>query len=336
MSSIYVSRETHAPSFLDEPASSEPLFERGEWSTDDMERARSRLEAVYDGRQFRARRIAEPFTFRFASAGDSRLTIQTGLFLGHLQGVIPWSRDYVVSWFRSGSATIDYPPGQLASVGSRPFLTPSETSFSFSMTPHRHGIVHLDADFLEAVATERHGGLPQRIVFDYSAIPTDDQVARWRSTLGQTTPAIVEESTPPLARHSAQVEVARALLELFPWRAVDVPESVRTESTRRLRLALEYIHEHLDQPLTLADIAAVADVSPRTLQHAMNTTLQTSPTAYLRNVRLDRARQDLLSAVPGSDRVSDVARLWGFGNLGRFSAAYVERFGEYPRTTLGS
>jgi transcriptional regulator GlxA family with amidase domain len=101
-----------------------------------------------------------------------------------------------------------------------------------------------------------------------------------------------------------------------------------------LRLAVEFVHEHADEQLTAADIARAADMSVRTLQQVMSDNLGSSPTTYLRDVRLDRVRQDLLSATPASARVSEVARQWGFGNLGRFSSAYVARFGEYPRTTL--
>lgn len=319
---------------VDDDASAAPTFARAEWATDDLEEARARLEAVYDGRQFRARPGSEPFSFRFASAGDDRLSLQTGAFVGHLQGVIPWSRDYVLSWFRTGTATIDHPLGQFSSVGARPFLLPNETSYSFSMTPHRHGIVVMDASFFERIAAERHGGHPQRIVFDHAAVPTDDQLADWRATLGDVTPVIVGASTPPAERRSAQGALIRAVLDLFPWRAVDVPDVVRTERTRRLRLAVEFVHAHADEHLTAADIAGAADMSVRTLQQVMSDNLGSSPTTYLRDVRLDRVRQDLLSGTPSTARVSEVARHWGFGNLGRFSSAYVARFGEYPRTTL--
>ena len=317
----------------DGPAA-EPAFERVQFASDDLEEARSSLENVYDGRQFRARPAGEPFAFRFASAGDSRLSLQTGTFTAHLQGVIPWSRDYAMSWFRAGSVTFDYPVGQLTSQGSRPFLTPTETSFAFAMTPHRHGIVHVDAAFLEAVASERHAGPPQRIVFDYAAVPSDEALAAWRRTLGEVTPLIVGEDTPPLARHAAQQSLVRGMLDLFPWRAVDIPDALRTERTRRLRQAAEYVHAYADQAITSADIATAAGMHTRTLQLLMSEHLGSSPTNYVRHVRLDRARQDLLSSEPGSVLVSDVARRWGFGNLGRFSASYAARFGEYPRDTL--
>lgn len=311
-------------------------YERVEYNSENLSDSRAFLENVYGGRQFRARAAKEPFAFRFAAAGDAKLSLETGSFLGHIQGVIPWSKDYVMSWFRMGSVTIDYPAGQLTSVDARPFLTPTETSFSFAMTPHRHGIVQIDAGFLEDIATERHAGPSQRIVFDYQAVPSEQALAAWRTTLGAATPLVVGEKTPPLARFAAQVSLVRSMLDLFPWRAVDVPEAIRTERTRKLRQAAEYVHAHADQAITSADIAAAAGLHTRTLQALMSEHLGSSPTTYLRNVRLDRVRQDLLSADPGAVLVADVARRWGFGHLGRFAAAYTERFHEYPRSTLSS
>lgn len=329
MSSTYAASET---AHLLDPE--QLAFGRVEHESDDVDASRLFLENLYSGRQFRARKVEGPFAFRFAAAGDARLRLHTGSFSGHLQGVIPWSRDYVMSWFRTGSVTIDYPMGQLTSAGSRPFLTPTETSFSFAMTPHRHGIVHIDAAFLEDIATERHAGHSQRIVFDYASEPTPQALEAWRVTLGAATPLVVNESTPPLARHAAQVSLVRSLLDLFPWRAVDVPDALRTERTRKLRQAAEFVHAHADQPITTSDIAVAAGLHTRTLQLLMNEHLGSSPTAYVRNVRLDRVRQDLLSAEPGDVRVADVARRWGFGHLGRFASCYTERFGELPRATL--
>jgi transcriptional regulator GlxA family with amidase domain len=56
-----------------------------------------------------------------------------------------------------------------------------------------------------------------------------------------------------------------------------------------------------------------------------------TPMTYLRRVRLERARQDLQE---NSGSVSDIANRWGFSNLGRFSHAYREQFGETPSATL--
>lgn len=97
--------------------------------------------------------------------------------------------------------------------------------------------------------------------------------------------------------------------------------AIRTERTRRLRLAAEYVHAHAQEPITSADVALTSGLHPRSLQAQMSEHLGTSPTSYVRTVRLDRVRQDLLSGRPGETRVTEVARRWCFGNLGRFSAA---------------
>ncbi len=51
---------------------------------------------------------------------------------------------------------------------------------------------------------------------------------------------------------------------------------------------------------------------------------------YLRQVRLDRAHDDLAQ---GTGSVSDVASYWGFSNPSRFARAYRDRFGELTAVT---
>ena len=82
-----------------------------------------------------------------------------------------------------------------------------------------------------------------------------------------------------------------------------------------------------------ADLAEVAGVSVRRLQQAFREHVGTTPFGHLLDVRLDRVRDDLRSARGGS--VTEVATAWGFTHLGRFAAAYRQRFGELPSQTLG-
>jgi transcriptional regulator GlxA family with amidase domain len=56
-----------------------------------------------------------------------------------------------------------------------------------------------------------------------------------------------------------------------------------------------------------------------------------SPMRYLRNHRLQRVRDELLSETAG--QVSEIASRWGFAHLGRFAAEYRRRFGECPSVT---
>ncbi|WP_433281028.1 AraC family transcriptional regulator [Pseudonocardia xinjiangensis] len=82
---------------------------------------------------------------------------------------------------------------------------------------------------------------------------------------------------------------------------------------------------------TVADLARHAGVGARRLQMAFQESLNTSPTGYLRKVKLARARADLLAS---GETVMSVAYRWGFNHPGRFSAAYRSRYGESPSDTL--
>ena len=94
---------------------------------------------------------------------------------------------------------------------------------------------------------------------------------------------------------------------------------------------VEEIQRAPDRGYTLADLARVAGISARSLQYGFQERHGTTPMRYLRQVRLDRARDDLAQA-HGS--VADIAYHWGFTNLGRFARAYRDRFGEFPTATL--
>ncbi len=102
---------------------------------------------------------------------------------------------------------------------------------------------------------------------------------------------------------------------------------------RVIRSAIEVIEAEAHQPLTVSALAARSYVSVRSLQHGFRTHLNTTPMAYLRDVRLRRVREDLLRSDPSSETIASIAFRWGFANLGRFTAAYAARYGENPSLT---
>lgn len=95
----------------------------------------------------------------------------------------------------------------------------------------------------------------------------------------------------------------------------------------------EYIAAHADQPITIIELANYADVSTRALYSGFRNFRNTSPMAYLKSIRLQRAHEDLLSASHG-EKVTTIAMRWGLTHLGNFSADYKRRFGEQPSDTL--
>lgn len=111
----------------------------------------------------------------------------------------------------------------------------------------------------------------------------------------------------------------------------------RQQTGRIVTEAVRFIEQRLGEPISVDDIAGHLEVSVRTLQNQFARDLDQTPTSFLRDQRLDRARSDLTDASPGSGvSVTDVATRWGFNHLGRFAVVYKTRFGESPSQTLKS
>jgi AraC-like DNA-binding protein len=104
-----------------------------------------------------------------------------------------------------------------------------------------------------------------------------------------------------------------------------------TISNREVAQVVELVERAPESSYTVSDLARAAGVSARSLQASFHKHLGVSPMAYLRQVRLERAHEDLQL---GRGRVSEVAYHWGFTNLGRFATSYQERFGELPSATI--
>jgi AraC-like DNA-binding protein len=94
-----------------------------------------------------------------------------------------------------------------------------------------------------------------------------------------------------------------------------------------------FLQAHAHEPVRAEQLADVAGVSLRSLYAGFQDFCGVSPMRYLRDLRLDRVRADLLTGMP-TGGVSGVALRWGFAHMGRFSADYKARFGESPSQTI--
>lgn len=104
-----------------------------------------------------------------------------------------------------------------------------------------------------------------------------------------------------------------------------VPKSVRR--------AQQFIDEKFAEPLLLEDIVQAAGCSERALYSAFKQFLGITPLNYLKDIRFQYVRERLQQA-RADDRVSEIAYQSGFAHMGRFSAEYLQRYGEKPSDTL--
>ncbi|WP_127090990.1 helix-turn-helix domain-containing protein [Aquabacter cavernae] len=104
---------------------------------------------------------------------------------------------------------------------------------------------------------------------------------------------------------------------------------------KRLERACEYVMANLSRRITLTDLEVVSGQSARSLQYSFQKQFGCPPLVWIRNERLNAAR-DLLMTRGAESSVTAVALMFGFSNLGDFSRLYREKFGEYPSETLAA
>ncbi|MDR6906577.1 AraC-like DNA-binding protein [Agromyces sp. 3263] len=138
----------------------------------------------------------------------------------------------------------------------------------------------------------------------------------------------------PLVANATFHHLATAFLHAFPTNWLESPDERRGGSAV-VRRAIEYMHAHAGEPITITDVASAVFISTRGLHFAFTRELGESPAQVLRRIRLEGARSDLRAA--GADAtVAKVARAWGFAHHQRFADSYRRAFGERPSETLRS
>ncbi|WP_227515675.1 helix-turn-helix domain-containing protein [Acinetobacter qingfengensis] len=101
-----------------------------------------------------------------------------------------------------------------------------------------------------------------------------------------------------------------------------------------IKIAEQYIAENIRQsPLKIEEIAAYANVSIRTLSNGFRKYRNISPSLFIRDLRLQIVRKDLMNAPIGAS-IAEIAYASGYLNLGTFIRLYKQKFGELPSTTL--
>ena len=114
--------------------------------------------------------------------------------------------------------------------------------------------------------------------------------------------------------------------------------AVPTRQARHYRQIVDrfedVVHASLGTPSNISDLCEAVAVGQRTLLRAFRAIHRTTPSRYLRALRLAQARKALLSATAGTETVTQVAMRFGFRELGRFSRNYKATFGENPSETL--
>ena len=127
-----------------------------------------------------------------------------------------------------------------------------------------------------------------------------------------------------------------AAMARFDPSPADIDSTTRKASAARrvaVRLAREYIHARLSEPLPLSELCRRSGLKARTLETGFREVTGLTPIAYIRSLRLNAARRALLDDSTRLRSISDIAMDNGFWHLSQFATDYRKLFGETPTNT---
>jgi AraC family ethanolamine operon transcriptional activator len=139
----------------------------------------------------------------------------------------------------------------------------------------------------------------------------------------------------PQLRMSLTDHLLAAMVRFDPSPA-DIDSTTRNASAARrvaVRLAREYIHARLSEPLPLSELCRHSGLKARTLENGFREVTGLTPIAYIRSLRLNVARRAILDDSTRQRSISDIAMDNGFWHLSQFATDYRKLFGETPTNT---
>lgn len=314
----------HQHRHSDAPAQLRSVFSGTEISV-----AQQYFEHSYHGHGYRVEETDRPFAFRTSSVGDENLLLRSVALDGAMGGGFVLTDMYVVSWLTSGSLEVSAGSERVDAVQGRPFVIPVDRSCHFRGRDYRESSMLFSARFLEGIAAEVAHGAPGPLRFPLQAA-TAAQATAWAAVARSVGRVLHDPGATPVEVAHAKRAAAVAVLDLF---APDDLTTMAPAASVRMAGAIEFIHARAHEPITIGDIVAASLLTARGLQDAFRRRLGVTPLEYLRQVRLDRVRDDLQAAADTAT-VAAIAAGWHFAHPGRFSQYYRQRFGEHPRDTL--
>jgi AraC-like DNA-binding protein len=272
--------------------------------------------SLADAGDFSAADVKLPAELGFTTHGRDSFNISTAV-----EGTAEIRRGQLTGRYRAGDVFI----------GNQP-----RTDWAGSSRNCRVQVVTLPASLLAKEAGRSPDGPLAR--WEFRAYePVAGGADLWRKTTRFVDDLLAGPgSAEPLLIGAAGRLLVATALSVFPNTAVTPPATGdrRDAHTATVRRAVTFIHEHAREDITIADIAAAANVTARAVQLAFRRHLDITPTEYLRRVRLEYAHRELQVADPAGETITAVAYRWGFGSPSRFAARHRAAYGILPSQTL--
>jgi AraC-like DNA-binding protein len=242
---------------------------------------------------------------------------------------VHWHDYYELGYVLEGQAThIVNGVAQRAEPGTAFLLSPADFHAFEASGPHG----------LRLVNAVLHPELVERTL--ESLLPADELALPWSvphlpAVVADDVRRVCEELSSRRPGWDVLVESSlRALLVLLARgvAGTEAPSGAAAAGSppAHLRRALRYVERHFREPLTLAQVAAVAHLSPHWFSEQFRRATGESFQSFLKRRRLQFARSLIESTELG---VTEVCHAAGFNDPSYFGRAYRDRYGVTPSST---
>lgn len=231
-----------------------------------------------------------------------------------------------------GDQTVTSTPGSI-------IMTSMTRATRISMTAEcRHLTARICRKAVEYRITEKLGRrLSAPLQFGLE-VPTDSDFGRaWHQLLKHICDL---SATAPkaLAAEDVRKQYSRTMIELLVHAAPhNYSEALERGANQAIpwyvRRAREYMHDHLADLRSIAEIAVSVGITPRTLQNGFRHVFNMTPAEYVRDIRIRALHEALLHADP-TQSVTEVMQDIGIVNFGRYAQYYRRKIGVAPSVTL--
>ena len=276
---------------------------------------------------------------RLAATGS--LEAAVGRYRGfdyHAQASGP--EDHLALVVLNGKGTFTRSREQLRFARGDVILLASGERFMTDMYDFAYALVRISPQTLTALAEEYTGLPPGSMRIESMAPASRAARVRWSQTSAFICYQLLDSPSagisPIVAKEMVRLAAA-TVLDVFPSTAMTAahtpgPSRVPPATARR---AAAFLKAHAEQPVTVAEVAEVAGVTPRSLQYAFRRHYETTVMGYLRQIRLEQAHRQLQAADPTAGAtVAAIARRWGWASPASFASTYHRQYGQAPSVTL--
>jgi AraC-like DNA-binding protein len=239
-----------------------------------------------------------------------------------------WHDAYTIPVIVAGAECYRYRgENHVAEAGSVPIINPGElhTGSKAVETGWRYRVMYAPVEFLRALADDV-AGKPQALPWFAPGVIRDADLATRLARAHR----LLEAGDDALAAEAAMLDALSTLLVRY---AQTRPASARVATDdSRVALMQERLTGDLVEPVTLAEVAKAAGLSPFHAARLFTQSTGLPPHAWRNQMRLQRALSPLRAGVP----VTDVAAASGFTDQSHFTRHFRRMFGVPPGQWQGT